>query len=99
VTELTSSVENYLNAVDDLNGAIRHLADVMPEMNDHVRSEFMPKAEEAAQACQQALDLIQGNEQADDVVLRNAITKLGVCIDQYAKTVTGVSTAYGQIAQ
>lgn len=98
VERLSEAVQTYMASVDELNAHMRELTEVMPAMNEHIRGEFMPKAEEAATACQQALDLLQNSEQVDDVVLRDAITRLGVCIDQYAHSVTRVSTMYSQVS-
>lgn len=99
IPRLRDSVREYLEAVDTLNGHIRALADVIPAMNDHIRSEFMPSSEKAARDCQKALDLIDRDEPVDDVVLREAITQIGACIDQYAVAVTEVSTRYGQVSE
>lgn len=88
----------YLAAVEVLNGAIREMGATSATLQTHVQSTFLPAAETAANDCQRALEQLRGDS-VDDETLRSAITHLGRCIDRYANAVGEVSKAYSNLSE
>lgn len=87
----------YLTATEHLNGAIRSMSSIHQSLQTYIENDFLVEAESAISDCQTALATLNGHD-IDDPSLRNAITRLGRCIDRYARSVDGVSKAYSEIS-
>lgn len=88
----------YLTATEHLNGALRGMAVVHKDLESYIEGEFLVSAEKSVSDCQTALASLN-REDLDDPSLRDAITRIGRCIDRYARSVDGVSKAYSEISE
>lgn len=93
---LTSAIRGYQEAMDSTNVAMRELAASVTGLRDFVDETFRTEAENAATACQEALDAL-GSDAPDDAAIRRSITRVGLCIDRYSAAVTNVSTEYSRV--
>ena len=93
------SVRTYRAALDELNGLVERLGALDPEgLAPYVTAEFGPAALQAAEDCDGAVaDL--GREDATDAHWREALARVGRCIEHYGEAVDGVAREHAQRAR
>lgn len=97
-SELLNSAQEYREHVATLDGAIRELGSTSEQLDAFVNETYLVKREEAESDCQQAVDLLEGEQPTDDEI-RQAITLLGRCVTDYAEAFNEVVREYSQLSE
>mgnify|MGYP002619637743 CR=1 FL=1 len=90
---LILAVERYLGRVEALNAALRAVSETIPELQGHLEGEFLPAAEQAIGACEDAMRTLNQERAATDDYQR-AVARVGLCMERYAAAVTRMAQAY-----
>lgn len=96
-TALIAAYRAYRQEVDRLNVLIHRLAEVVPELTEHLRDAFDPDMGDALDRCTSAVTTFEQAEGTDQGY-RQALTSMCLCIERYAAAVTAVSREYARLA-
>jgi hypothetical protein len=94
---VVAAYQGYRTEVNRLNVLIHNLSEVVPELAEHLRTNFDPAAEEALSRCDTAVTVFE-NAAATAEEYQEALTSLCLCVERYAESVTAVSQAYARLA-
>jgi len=94
---VNTAYRSYREEVERLNVLIHRLGGLIPELNEHLRTQFDPTAEEALTRCDAAVSVFE-EPAATEADYQEALTVMCLCIERYANAVTAVSQAYARLA-
>ncbi|MBN1947148.1 MAG: hypothetical protein JW797_15870 [Bradymonadales bacterium] len=93
---VTAAYQAYRLEVNRLNQLIHRLCEVIPELNEHLRTAFDPTVAEALTLGDDAVAVFQ-QPAAERTDYQNALTQLCLSIERYAGAVTALSREYARL--